>query len=336
MMACFARQKVPYLDADQAKLIDHRFFYRGEDGLGYSTCGVARKAVADALLYHQEYFSSQFFQESLSHVIINGAITGFCMEYGVLCHLASNGIPLHQYLDRKKMRVVQFNTDVPKIETNAPGLPVIYHPEKSNFPAIDGIIVYVMGENDPRYRMEDNPTTAAPAAKGRKAVSAAKGRKAVSAAKGKKAVPAAKNTTTAAPGAENNQKQQLLLCPYQVTVNRKSHTHSDIVFFEKMYAKFVKDLKEFEVVTQFIWFTDESKPDIPHSSSDSVRMKLKSGRIVRKCDHDYLESYVCFGDLSKELGEKYAEALKDKRSRRNSRKAFELDSDSDSTQPALM
>src|SRR5271156_3128118 len=242
MMACFARQKVPYLDADQAKLIDHRFFYRGEDGLGNATCGVARKAVADALLYHQKYFSSQFFQESLSHVIINGAITGFCMEYGVLCHLASNGIPLHQYLDRKKMSVVQFNTDVPKIETNAPGLPVIYHPEKSNFPAIDGIIVYVMGENDPRYSMEDNPTTAAPAAKGRKAVSAAKG---------KKAVPPAKNTTTAAPGAENNQKQQLLLCPYQVTVNRKSHTHSDIVFFEKMYAKFVKDLKEFEVVTQF-------------------------------------------------------------------------------------
>jgi len=324
MMACFARQKVPKLEAYQAKLIDHRFFYRGEDGLGNSTCGVARKAVADALLYHQEYFSSKFFQESLSHVIINGAITGFCMEYGVLCHLASNGIPLHQYLHRKKMRVVQFNTDVPKIETNTPGLPVIYHPKKSNFPAIDGIIVYVMGKNDPRYSTEDNPTTAAPAAP------------AAPAAKRKKVVPAAKNTTTAAPGAENNQKQQLLLCPYQVTVNRKSHTHSDIVFFEKMYAKFVKDLKEFEVVTQFIWFTDESKPDIPHSSSDSVRMKLKSGRIVRNSDHDYLESYVCFGDLSKELGEKYAEALRDKESRRNSRKAFELDSDSDSTQPALM
>src|SRR5271170_805277 len=192
MMACFVRQKAPYLDAYQAKLIDHRFFYRGEDGLGNSTCGVARKAVADALLYHQEYFSSKFFLESLPHVIINGAITGFCMEYGVLCHLASNGIPLHQYFDRKKMSVVQFDTDVPKIETKTPGRPVIYHPEKSNFEAIDGIIVYVMGKNDPRYSMEDNPTTAAPAAK---------------------------NTTTAALGAENSQKQQLLLCPYQVTIN---------------------------------------------------------------------------------------------------------------------
>ena len=157
MKACFTHIPVPPGSSQQAELIDHRFFfYRQDDKCGDYTCGVARKAVADALFHHQEYFSDANFLDLLPRLIDNPPTTGFFMEYGVLFYLQSKGIPGHTYLGHK-MKVVPFNNDIPQFEKDIIGEPVLYHPLKFNYETLNGIIVYIMKDDDVRMTVAPAP-----------------------------------------------------------------------------------------------------------------------------------------------------------------------------------
>jgi hypothetical protein len=316
--------------SQRANLIDHRFFfYREKDRCGDYTCGLARKAVADALFHHQEYFSDANFLELLPRLINNPSTTGFFMEYGVLFYLQLNGIPGHTYLGQK-MKVVSFNNDIPQFQKDIIGKPVIYHPLKFNYETVDGIIVYIMKDDDVRMTVAPPAPapapapTPAPAEEGSKVAKkngknkTRKGTKmaAVAAAAvskiGKKTREDTEMAMESNLGDQPKQKRQLLLCPYQVTINRKSHSDSHAKFF-KEYDMWVKDLQEFDVVTEFIWFTDGSSPDIVHPASDEYK-SLKSGntRYNEKSPKwpEHQELFIGFSELNKVLGEKYNRALK--------------------------
>jgi hypothetical protein len=116
------------------------------------------------------------------------------------------------------------------------------------------------------------------------------------------------------------EKKQLLLYPYQVTLHRNTHKDSHALFF-KEYSSWVKEFKEFEVETEFIWFTGDPDSYTAHLQSEPQHSRTRSGCT---CDQSidwpaHRESIISFDCLSKELGERYKEARKHKGKRKNTR-----------------
>jgi len=112
------------------------------------------------------------------------------------------------------------------------------------------------------------------------------------------------------------QKEQLLLFPYQVTLQRKGHKDSHELFF-KEYDRWVEKLKEFDVKTEFIWFTGEPSSYTIHAHSEPQSgMTHRSGYV---CNYpgrpEHTERVFGFGAVSRELGERYEEAKKAKENR---------------------
>src|SRR2546429_6770743 len=58
--------------------------------------------------------------------------------------------------------------------------------------------------------------------------------------------------------------------PLQVTLRRKSHSDSHKNFFNH-YGQWIKDLKDFEVVPQFIWITPKLNTSIEHGDGPKGR-----------------------------------------------------------------
>jgi hypothetical protein len=107
-----------------------------------------------------------------------------------------------------------------------------------------------------------------------------------------------------------NQKKQLFLYPYQVTLQRKGHKNSHDLFFEK-YEQWVEDLQEFDVETEFLWFTGDPSSYIVHPVSGPLPQgkTLRSGFVCNSSQWPaHEEKVISFNDLSKELGQKYEDA----------------------------
>ncbi|KIX05228.1 uncharacterized protein Z518_06100 [Rhinocladiella mackenziei CBS 650.93] len=109
--------------------------------------------------------------------------------------------------------------------------------------------------------------------------------------------------------AVNGQKEKLFLYPYQVTLHRKNHKDSHAIFFDN-YDQWVAELREFEVVTEFIWFSaDESLSSHHAAVPASEGRTLKSGNVYQRPGWPaHKECVVNFGDLNTELWAKYQEA----------------------------
>jgi hypothetical protein len=111
---------------------------------------------------------------------------------------------------------------------------------------------------------------------------------------------------TEAQKSDLKQKEQLFLYPYQVTLHRNTHKDSHALFF-KEYNEWVKELKEFEVETEFIWLTGEPDSYNAHLQSEPQHSRTRSGCVFDQSIAwpAHRESVISFDHLSKELGERY-------------------------------
>jgi len=253
VQACFFNLLVPTIVFQTPDLIDHRFFFAREDGTGGYSCGVVRRAVAEALVKNQQYFSDFSFLRALPTFYNNPSTSRFFMEYAVLFYLQLHGLPGSEYL-ATHMKVITFKTAIPNIRKDIKGRPVIYHPVEYGYKPLDGFIVYIKE-------------------------------------------------------AANGQKPKLLLYPYQVTRHRCNHEDSHAAFFDN-YDLWVANLDEFDVVTEFLWFSADKSSHKDHQAAPpSEGVKRRSG----KAHHipgwpAHKECVVNFGDLNKHLWEKFETA----------------------------
>jgi hypothetical protein len=113
-----------------------------------------------------------------------------------------------------------------------------------------------------------------------------------------------------------DQKEQLLLYPYQVTLQRKGHKDSHALFF-KEYDLWVADLKEFDVKTEFIWFTGDPNSYTNHAHPEpEPGMAHRSGYVyIHPGRPEHTQRVLGFNAVSRELGEIYENAKNDKESR---------------------
>jgi hypothetical protein len=138
MKACICQSELP--SGKFNDLIDHRYFYR-DNGRGNYTCGLVRKAVGDQLLGQNINFADTGFLSSLARFIDNLSVVRFMIEYTVLSsirlHGLSIGLGIETAMELRVLRKpLEFNDD----STDSP---VLYRPQNSNFPAIDGIILFI-------------------------------------------------------------------------------------------------------------------------------------------------------------------------------------------------
>src|SRR5436305_13688873 len=134
-MACFHHEPTPDKRDAQLDLIDHRYFYELDNNNGRYTCGLVRDAVADQLLVWNEDFADTDFP----HFINNTSVAGFMIEHAVLSSIRSNGLAIDAGIG--KAMEVRLLRNLSDIKTRITDTPVLYRPKKSNFKAIDGMVV---------------------------------------------------------------------------------------------------------------------------------------------------------------------------------------------------
>jgi hypothetical protein len=121
-------------------LIDHRYFYR-DNQRGNYTCGLVRDAVANKLLELEINFADTDFLNSLDTFINTRAMVGFLIEHAVLSSIKSKGLAIGE--DIGKSMELRLITEPSDTKTDITDNSVLYRPEKSNFKAIDGMIVLI-------------------------------------------------------------------------------------------------------------------------------------------------------------------------------------------------
>src|SRR2546421_10857937 len=204
MTACFCHAAVPtrwhaYLD-----LIDHRYFYNLE-GRGWYTCGLARNAVAEQLHKLQTHFADTDFLKSLAFYIDIPPVAGFMIEHALLSSIRSNGLAIGAEIGNSmELRPLD---QPPTFNLAFKNKPVLYRPNKSNFKAIDGMIVLITQEKE-NARENTNKN--------------------------------AKNTKKNAKKYAKEQKPKLFMYPLQITL-ASSHSDSHAKFFEE-YNKWATEL----------------------------------------------------------------------------------------------
>jgi hypothetical protein len=138
--ACFGHKDIPSAQDAYLDLIDYRYFYE-LDGKGWCTCSLVRDAVGDQLLTLNEHFADTDFLTSLPDFIDNRSVAGFMMEHAILSSIRSNGLAIKAGIgDAMEVRILNSMSD---INTDTTGTAVLYRPKKSNFPAIDGIVILI-------------------------------------------------------------------------------------------------------------------------------------------------------------------------------------------------
>jgi hypothetical protein len=123
-----------------ARLVDHRYFYREGSGrkICRYTCGIARNAAAKQLMHFgMGKFDPSEILEDLERYIDNPSVTGFLIEMAVLASVAKGRLNIEG--TRKAMRTFLFPDEFPKFDKNV-GL-ALYCPLRFNFRGIDGIVV---------------------------------------------------------------------------------------------------------------------------------------------------------------------------------------------------
>jgi hypothetical protein len=145
-MACIHRYRVPSGYSAHFDLIDHRYFFREKGKKGNYTCGLVRDAVADQLLEEGVNFADADWLTSLPDFITNKAITGFLIEHAVLSAIWRNGLAINKGVGTG-MQVKRLKGPG-DLTAGVTAKPVLYRPEISNFPVVDGMIVLIKSEGD--------------------------------------------------------------------------------------------------------------------------------------------------------------------------------------------
>jgi len=105
--------------------------------VGNYTCGLVRNAVAAELLANNVNFADTDFLRSLPDYINNNpSVAGFMIEQAVLLSIKSNGLAIGADIS-KPMKLVVFTGVIPRFHLDITGKPVLYCPDKFNFPGID-------------------------------------------------------------------------------------------------------------------------------------------------------------------------------------------------------
>jgi hypothetical protein len=148
MKACLSNRPVFRSSRTMPLLVDHRYFFDefDEDKRVYtacSACGVARDAVAMELLADKVNLSDNDFWWSLPDHINNPCITGFIIEQAILSRISFSGLNIAGKDINTSMSVVIFSSSFPGFRTDITEQPILYCPEKFNYPDIDGIIIRV-------------------------------------------------------------------------------------------------------------------------------------------------------------------------------------------------
>ena len=86
-------------------------------------------------------------------------------------------------------------------------------------------------------------------------------------------------------------KPKLLMFLLQITVDRRSHSDSHAIFFNK-YTKWTDKLSKFDVVPEFIWITPGEFDDIHHQASGDVPEHKERYIHISKVDIEIWEKYV--------------------------------------------
>ena len=94
-------------------------------------------------------------------------------------------------------------------------------------------------------------------------------------------------------------KRKLFMYPFQVTLAPDSHSDSRETFFNQ-YDKWIKYLKEFDIVPEFLWITPKPSSLIEHG--EKSRPKWPAHR----------ERYVSLEDVNKTIWSWYQRTLQDK------------------------
>lgn len=243
MKACFSHQEVPSGWLRLLDLIDHRYFYRRDNGTGGYTCGLVRDAVAEQLLMRKVNFADTDFLASLPEFITNPSVTGFIIEKAVLSSIASHGLAIGAEI-REPMEIRLF-ADLFNIAADITGEPVLYCPEKFNHEAIDGIIVFI--EPD---RLKKNKHL-------KKYVTKTKNVKEDN-----------KEENEEDKKKDKKQKQKLFIFPLRITVALETHSDSHAKFFERYYDRWAKGLSDFDVEPQFLWITPDRRDVVKHEACD--------------------------------------------------------------------
>lgn len=129
------------------ELVDHRFFFdkvMEKDGpvvLNY-TCGLARNAVARELHGNKVNLSDIDFWRPLRDHINNPCVTGFIIEQVIISRISFSGLNIAGKGLDKSMPVVLFSGTFPDFQTGITE-PLLYCPQKFNYPNIDAIIVRI-------------------------------------------------------------------------------------------------------------------------------------------------------------------------------------------------
>jgi hypothetical protein len=148
IMACLSGQPVSPPAIMIPHLVDHRYFFDEFDedqnaNIAYNACGIARNAVAKELHVNKVNLSDMEFWSSLSNHINNPCTTGFIIEQAILSQISFSGLNITGKKVDKSMKVVLFPGNFPKFRTDTTEEPILYYPEKFNYPGIDGIIIRI-------------------------------------------------------------------------------------------------------------------------------------------------------------------------------------------------
>jgi len=139
--SCFQNERVPPGWPEHLELIDNRYFYHNDNGIGGYTCGLVRNAVANQLLVMDRGFLNTKFLASLGTFIDNRSVIGFIIEYAVLASIKSKGLyTCEGSQDGMRLKILKQPDD---IETDITNDWVLYRPLKYDHKAIDGIIVRI-------------------------------------------------------------------------------------------------------------------------------------------------------------------------------------------------
>jgi hypothetical protein len=144
MLACEMNRKV---DSKAANLLDWRYFFVDQEGVGHATCGFARHVAKGLLLtiVNIRDFHDPLWEANLVFSGKNRSVLGYHVEYLVLRKILHQGCLTAGAEFGQKGSHLVFRGEIPRpLKDDFEGW-ILYIPSSPNFRAVDGILVYRSG-----------------------------------------------------------------------------------------------------------------------------------------------------------------------------------------------
>jgi hypothetical protein len=314
--ACFIQKAIPQDWRSIIDIIDFRFFYFDRTSnvkTGHHACGLIRRTVATSLLGKGLDFNHPKFLNYMVDCYSNMSVVRFLIEYAILSEIQLNGLKGFVHVDNS-MAVTNFIHDVPDIETKNVDLPVLYRPARSNYKAIDAAIVHIESPGEAKKRHRQT--------KERKRLEEEERNRLEDAGETGKTQRTRKGNNEGPEQEASSPKPRVYLFPLQITV-AKHHDKSHEMFFNG-YDEWKKQFDGFDVVTQFIWISneptrfeeyDESKPqsllrfEYPQiANPNPARLGPPPDSLPGWPKH--IVRNICLKDIGMHIWNKYQEVLK--------------------------